>query len=201
MFFVSFRLWVACVREKVSCPFYQRPLNYLATRSPRVGKLFWQSTASTTSTLSTTTQCFAVSHATNALVACKRKKRAVEPDVEAKVEISASKSINAANMDHLEGEEEVEPGVEAVPTRQARLRKTFISSLSWSISTCQIRPVLENHNLDLDIDLIHGDLNARFNQLHPERFPFVKVWLDQFWTEATSWDAGTKGHSSDIHQT
>merc|ERR1711953_1286256 len=108
-------------------------------KSPRVGKLFWQSTASTTSTLSTTTQCFAVSHATNALVACGRKKRAVEPDVEAKVEISASKSINAANMDHLEGEEEVEPGVEAVPTRQARFvlywRTTTSTSTSYTATS------------------------------------------------------------------
>ena len=56
----------------------------------------------------------------------------MEPDVEAKVEISASKSINAGYMDDLEGEEEVEPGVEGVPTRQARLKETFISSLSLS---------------------------------------------------------------------
>merc|ERR1712062_954649 len=82
-------------------------------KSPRVGKLFWQSTASTTSTLSTTTQCFAVSHATNALVACKRKKRAVEP----------------------EGEEEVKPGVEGVPTRQARFVLYWRTTTSTSTST------------------------------------------------------------------
>ena len=49
------------------------------TRSTKVGKLFWESTASTTSTLSTTTQCFVTS---GAVAACGRKKRSIEYDVD-----------------------------------------------------------------------------------------------------------------------
>merc|ERR1712154_20061 len=104
----------------------------------RVGKLFWESTASTTSTLSTTTQCFVVSQA-GALIACTqgRKKRSLSLDEaeDCDCEISASKSSNAFE-DVLEGEEEdVQPGIEGTPNRQARFVLYWKTTTSTSTAT------------------------------------------------------------------
>ena len=80
--------------------------------------------------MSTTTQCFVVSQ-TGALIACTRKRRAVTPDrEECDSEISASRISNVANNeDELEGEEEdVQPGMEDTPNRQARSCQRFLST-------------------------------------------------------------------------
>ena len=126
------------LRKKSKLAGLLKAVNWSSTIRPsRVGKLFWESTASTTSTLSTTTQCFVVSQA-GALIACTqgRKKRALSLDEaeDCDCEISASKSSNAYE-DVLEGEEEdVQPGIEGTPNRQARLVKRLIYARCYHLN-------------------------------------------------------------------
>ena len=157
MFSISSPLSSARFREKVSWSVCQN-LIPPTTRRSRVGKLFWESTAATTSTMSTTTQCFVVSQ-TGALIACTRKRRAVTPDTEeCDSEISASRISNVVNNeDELEGEEEdVQPGMEDTPNRQARSCQRFLSTSaplsnlslpgSSSIGEPQHRPPRQPHS-------------------------------------------------------
>merc|ERR1711899_568808 len=103
--------------------------------STKVGKLFWESTASTTSTLSTTTQCFVTS---GAVSACTRKKRSIEYDVDgtgSPISATPSRSVARGDGEDLEGEKGVQPGMEEAPNRQARFVLYWRTTTATSTST------------------------------------------------------------------
>merc|ERR1712004_907622 len=124
--------------------------------STKVGKLFWESTASTTSTLSTTTQCFVTS---GAVAACGRKKRSIKYDVDGTGSpISATPSQTGARGDgeDLEGEKGVQPGMGEAPNRQARFVLYWRTTTATSTSTSYTATV-----------------HSRFHHLHSQWLPAV----------------------------